>query len=74
MLAIKAYMGKSKMISVKKECIPVGCVPPALYRTGGGGLCQGDPLLPVNNMTDRCKNITSPQTSLAGGKKYLQWE
>ena len=28
-------------IQVKQECIPVGCVPPALYRTGGGGgLCQ----------------------------------
>ena len=22
----------------KRECIPVGCVPPALYRTVGGGL------------------------------------
>ena len=25
----------------KQECIPVGCVPPDLYRTGGG-LCPGD--------------------------------
>ena len=25
---------------VKQECIPVGCVPPACYRTGGG-LCPG---------------------------------
>ena len=24
---------------------------------------------PVNRMTDRCKNITLPQTSLAGGKR-----
>ena len=30
--------------SEKRECIPVGCVPPALYRTGGlcpGNLCLG---------------------------------
>ena len=66
----------------KQECIPVGCVSPALYRKGGlcpqGGLCPGwvcpwvglclrDP--PVNRMTDRCKNITLPQTSFEGGKK-----
>ena len=25
----------------------------------------------VNRMTDRCKNITLPQTSFAGGKYYL---
>ena len=53
----------------EQECIPVGCVPPALYRTGGlcpggglskgslsGGLCQGGSLSgrpPVSRMTDR---------------------
>ena len=26
---------------------------------------------PVNRMTDRCKNITSPQTSFAGGNNTL---
>ena len=26
-----------------------------------------DPLIPVNRMTDRCENITLPQTSFAGG-------
>ena len=26
------------------------------------------PPLPVNRITDRCKNITLPQTSFAGGK------
>ena len=31
----------------------------------GGGVCPGVP--PVNRMTDRCKNITLPQTSFAGG-------
>ena len=36
---------------------------------GGGGIpacTEADP--PVNRMTDRCKNITLPQTSFAGGK------
>ena len=32
-----------------------------------GGLCQEDPP-PVNKMINRCKNITLPQTSFAGGK------
>ena len=43
---------------------------------GGGGLHPGgsasggwtDPIFPVNRMTDRCKNITLPQTSFAGSK------
>ena len=30
-----------------------------------GGTCPGTP--PVNRMTDRCKNITLPQTSFADG-------
>ena len=29
----------------------------------------GIPPLPVNRMTDRCKNITLPQISFAGGNK-----
>ena len=37
-----------------------------------GGVCiQGgwaDPLLPVNRMTHKCKNITLPKTSFAGDK------
>ena len=33
-----------------------------------GGL-PGRPL-PVNRMTDTCENITLPQTSFAGGKKF----
>ena len=49
-----------------------GCLP--------GGVCPGGgvhPLLhdgihpPVNRMTHRCKNITLPQTSFAGGKKKI---
>ena len=38
----------------------------------GGYTSQGVPaqvLPPVNRMTDRCKNITLPQTSFAGGNK-----
>ena len=68
----------------KQECIPVGCVPAwgvflprGVYLPGGvpaGGvyLPGGVPaqvLPPVNRMTDRCKNITLPQTSFAGGNK-----
>ena len=34
----------------------------------GGWWCQVLPP-PVNRMTNRCKNITLPQTSFAGGKK-----
>ena len=36
-----------------------------------GGVCVLAQLLPcpVNRMTDRCKNITLPQTSFALGKK-----
>ena len=39
--------------------VPGGCIP----------ACNGaNP--PVNRMTDRCKNITLPQTSFAGGNKF----
>ena len=51
---------------VKQQCIPVGCVPPTLYCTGGisvqGSHCpgavsvQGDPP-PINRITDRCKTL-----------------
>ena len=47
-------------------CLPgpgLGGCPPGL---GGIPACtEADP--PVNRMTDRCKNITLPQTSFAGG-------
>ena len=33
------------------------------------GKCPGTP--PVNRMTDRCKNITLPQTSFAGGNNEV---
>ena len=37
---------------------------------GGIPACtEADP--PVNKMTDRCKNITLPQTSFAGGNERL---
>ena len=29
---------------------------------------------PVNRMTHRCKNITFPQTSFAGGKNFIFWK
>ena len=34
-----------------------------------GGVSQGVYIPPVNRMTHRCKNITLPQTSFAGGNK-----
>ena len=47
----------------------------------GGCTCPGDvpawgvpaqvPHPPVNRMTDRCKNITLPQTSFAGGNDFV---
>ena len=43
--------------------LPGGCLLPG----GWGGLLDGTPP-PVNRMTNRCKNITLPQTSFAGGK------
>ena len=59
--------------------LPGGYLPRGLYLPGGctcmGGTCPGT-LPPVNRMTDRCKNITWPQTSFAGGKNILlsYWE
>ena len=60
-----------------QEYIPVGCVLSTLYCMGG--LPDRDPprdrppeqrpLPPMNRMTNRCKNITLPQTLFAGGKK-----
>ena len=49
-----------------QECIPVGCVSPALYRTRGS--LSGGGLLPVDRMTDPCGNITLSQTSFGSGK------
>ena len=60
----------------KQECIPVGCEPPALYRTGGGLLAREvirvreTPCTPFEQ-NDR-QNITLPKTSFAGGNKYGQ--
>ena len=51
-------------------CISAGGVPAwaAVCTCPEGCTCPGTPP-PVNRMTDRCKNITLPQTSFAGGKK-----
>ena len=43
-----------------------GCTCPGEYLPGGG-TCPATPA-PVNRMTNRCKNITLPQTSFVGGK------
>ena len=53
--------------SIKPECIPVGRVPPACYRTDPpghvtcGGIWDRDIPPPVNRFTDTCKKITFPQ-------------
>ena len=45
-----------------QENLRSGVSVPGGLRPGGsvfsGDLCQGDPLSPVNRLTDRCKNIT----------------
>ena len=66
--------------TVLQDCIPVGCVPPASVAVPGGwGSPPGTPSEeaprrkrhpPVNRMTNRCKNITLPQTSFACGKSW----
>ena len=54
--------------------LPGGCTCPGgvpamwVYLPGGIGLPRYYPP-PVNRMTDRCKNITLPQTSFAGCNK-----
>ena len=59
---------------MKQECMPVGCVPPALYRTAGSlsvqgvfcpwGSLSGRPSPPVDRMTDASKNISLPKLRL----------
>ena len=61
---------------------PRGCMVPGMHGPGGGAWSQGCMVPgasqhalrqtpPVNRMTDRCKNITLSQTSLADGNKKL---
>ena len=61
----------------KQECIPVGCVPPALYLTGGVSVGE----TPLNReplpcgQTDTCENITLPQTTFADGNDNVNgWQ
>ena len=49
--------------------LPRGCTCPGGVPAKGIVSCPGTaPPPPVNRMTERCKNITLPQTSFAGGK------
>ena len=50
----------------KWEPCPGGVPDPGGCTWTRGGTCPGTPP-PVNRMTDRCKNITLPQTSFADG-------
>ena len=52
-----------------------GCTYPGVYLPRGCTFPGGVPAQvssPVNRMTDRCKNITLPQTSFAGGNKNYE--
>ena len=50
-----------------------GCVPGPRGVPGPGGV-PAQVLSPlVNRMTDRCKNITLPQTPFAGGENSITW-
>ena len=73
----KVDVTRNSKQTYKQECIPVGCVPPALYRTGGGGSLSARWSLSTGvsvretpsprGQTDDCENITLDQTSFAGG-------
>ena len=53
---------------------PGGCMVPGGCMAPGGGIpaCTEVDPSPVNRMTGRCKNITLPQTSFAGGKYWSE--
>ena len=50
---------------------PPGAGTPGTRHPPGPGTPQDQTPPPVNRMTDRCKNITLPQTSFAGGNKFF---
>ena len=71
-------MHTTRLLTVSQHALPGGVpaqgdVPTlGVHLSGGGVPAEGVPaqvLPPVNRMTDRCKNITLPQTSFAGGNK-----
>ena len=66
------YAGVGREISLMEEFLSRGSLS---IRSLSRGLCQQDPLPlpPVNRMGDRCKNITLPQTSFAGGNSSIFW-
>ena len=59
----------SRRVSVPVGCLVPGDAWPWGAGPGGGGIPASTKAdTPVNRMTDRCKRITLPQTSFAGGK------
>ena len=71
-----SWMRIAHLLTVSQHAL-LGGVPArgweGVYLLGCVCTCSGYlpryPPPPVNRMTDRCKNITLPQTSFAGGKK-----
>ena len=67
-------MRTARLLTVSQHALLGGVPARGVYLTGGvpaqgGYLLGGVPAqVPVNRMTDRCKNITLPLTSFAGGK------
>ena len=56
---------------ISQHALCMGVSGPWGVCSGGVGIpaCTEADQSPVNRMTDRCKNITLPQTLFAGGKK-----
>ena len=53
---------------VKQECIPVGCVPPTLYRTGRG-LCLGESETPDRPPPDKDPPVQRPYWTETPGQR-----
>ena len=62
------------VVCVPGGCMPGGCLPSGVSAWGGGVsilVCNGSDTPPVNKITDRCKDVTLPQTSFAGSNNGL---
>ena len=69
-LGVSAWGRCVQRVCVRGDVCPGVCVCPGWGRQGWVCIpaCNGADLPPLNRTTDRCKNITLPQTSFVGGK------